>query len=126
MHTSPDLSGVSQNVNVVSRSPALSRQEELTLQDYADRMSTAAAMLAQLNASVVRENVTTIPSAGPIPGHMSNGNWIPSPNWITNYVSTPASDSPNQFSQQPITRMKLQKAEADAIRERIMQEMNSL
>lgn len=102
-----------------------SRKEELSLQEYADRMSTAAAMLAQLNASLVRDTVTTIHVPGAQLPPPSTGTWIPGTSWITGSsasIQTPYHGDFNGGS----SRMKLQRAEADSIRERIMREMNAL
>ncbi|KZS99247.1 kinase-like protein [Sistotremastrum niveocremeum HHB9708] len=101
------------------------RTEELSLQDYADRMSTAAAMLAQLNASLVRDTVTTIHVPGAPPPPTSSGHWIPGTSWITGSSASIQSPYHGDFNGGS-SRMKLQRAEADAIRERIMKEMNAL
>ncbi len=109
----------------VDNSPALS------LDEYSERMRTAAIMLAQLNANLVREPVTNGASSesqsqwGPI-------SWLPGSSWLTTPGDHSSKTSPglgpqDQPSQhlQP-TRMRLQLSEASAIRERIMQEMLAL
>jgi phosphatidylinositol 4-kinase B len=119
------------------RSPL--HQRALSLEDYSERMKTAAIMLAQLNANLIREPVTTVtPSPGAahkstvlpiqansIPsGSSPSGTWSwvsSGANWIRGSSSGTGSDG------QPIgMRMKLQPAEATAIRDRIMQEMMAL
>ncbi|KAK0240113.1 kinase-like protein [Armillaria nabsnona] len=109
----------------VDNSPALS------LDEYSERMRTAAIMLAQLNANLVREPVTNGASSesqsqwGPI-------SWLPGSSWLTTPGDHSSKNSPglgpqDQPSQhlQP-ARMRLQLSEASAIRERIMQEMLAL
>ncbi|KAF8710889.1 PI3 PI4-kinase family, partial [Rhizoctonia solani] len=81
--------------------------EVLSMEDYSERMRTAAVMLAQLNANLVREPVTSVapgstPTAAPSPGPGAS------------------SDAASAM------RMRLQPAEAAAIRERIMAEMIAL
>jgi phosphatidylinositol 4-kinase B len=101
----------------------------LSLEDYSERMRTAAVMLAQLNSNMIRETVTTLtapdgtlttpgdrsPGAAPAGGALS---WIPGSGWITGAPS--GSDAP------AATRMRLQYTEAAAIRDRIMTEMMQL
>ncbi|VDB82984.1 unnamed protein product [Peniophora sp. CBMAI 1063] len=104
---------------------------ELSLQDYSDRMRTAAVMLAQLNANMVPD--------APAPHERSNSNsgvlgWLPSSNWFsllppsepTEPTSVPPSPHPGASSDAPGPRLKLQATEAAAIRERIMDEMLAL
>ncbi|CEL51583.1 phosphatidylinositol 4-kinase [Rhizoctonia solani AG-1 IB] len=81
--------------------------DALSMEDYSERMRTAAVMLAQLNSNLVREPVTAVapgstPTAAPSPG----------PGGSNDAASA--------------MRMRLQPAEAAAIRERIMAEMISL
>ncbi|KAF8312023.1 kinase-like protein [Clavulina sp. PMI_390] len=107
----------------------------LSLEDYSERMRTAAIMLAQLNANLIREPVTTITAPTP------NGNpptlaipTVPVPpdpaaatptSWFGgSWVSGRRSEGDNQAA--PTMRMKLQYAEATAIRDKIMQEMMAL
>lgn len=116
--------------------PTLSAREprSLTLDDYSDRMRTAAIMLAQLNANLVREPVTNISGMGipsGAPPQTRPLNWIPGSNWLTNNSESSSSRSPTHPSligAQPdmSTRMRLQYSEASAIRDRIMKEMISL
>ncbi|KAG1715702.1 hypothetical protein ID866_1465 [Astraeus odoratus] len=123
----------------------------LSLDDYSERMRTAAVMLTQLNASLVRETIT------PIPGPPTNGSptipsqndpsspanstgplsWFPGSGWlgpVNEQRSTgplhpslggkkTASDAP---SSTPSTRMRVNHSEAAAIRDRIMKEMLAL
>jgi len=123
------------------RSPR--HQAPLSLEDYSERMRTAAIMLAQLNANLIREPVTTINA----PTSTSNGatalsppelvdppqpnaaqlptlpNWLPGSNWITGGRGRSGSQSQ---APPPAMRMRLQYAEAMAIRDKIMQEMMAL
>ncbi|KAG2037292.1 kinase-like domain-containing protein [Suillus americanus] len=110
----------------------------LSLDDYSGRMRTAAVMLSQLNANLVRETVTTLPSSdstatldnssspsGPLSWLPGSG-WLGGPNHQANggplhpLLTGRAGDSP------ATTRMRVQHAEAAAIRDRIMKEMIAL
>lgn len=91
----------------------------ITLEDYSERMRTAAVMLAQLNASMMPEK--------PTPAETSGGGikWIPGTGWI---MGTNLHQS-IEFGTPPTSgsgSVKLQTGEAEAIRQRIMQEMMSL
>jgi hypothetical protein len=113
----------------------------LSLDDYSGRMRTAAIMLAQLNANLVREPLTVAPGPGMptnIPETTSSAlSWLPGSSWLGNSPDLPGGgpvhpslksgphDS-NVASTGAPTRMKLQYAEASAIRDRIMKEMLSL
>lgn len=108
-------------------------QRVLSLDEYSERMRTAAVMLAQLNANA-REPSTSSPLPG-TPSTESSLRWLPGSSWLT---VTPPAPSPNNNlsdgSQPPSTpalggvpiRMKLQTSEAAAIRSRIMDEMLAL
>ncbi|KIL69763.1 hypothetical protein M378DRAFT_69366 [Amanita muscaria Koide BX008] len=86
----------------------------LSLDEYSERMKTAAIMLAQLNANVVREPVTTVPMSA-VPSDSSNP------------TGTKSIASGNSEQHQPAAmRMRLQYSEAAAIRDRIMKEMLAL
>ncbi|KAJ1309526.1 hypothetical protein OPQ81_006299 [Rhizoctonia solani] len=94
--------------NVSPPNGQFAAQDTLSMEDYSERMRTAAVMLAQLNANLVREPVTAVASGpaattahSPVPG-------------------TSGSDAASAM------RMRLQPAEAAAIRERIMAEMIAL
>lgn len=91
----------------------------ITLEDYSERMRTAAVMLAQLNASMLPEK--------PTPAENSSGGikWIPGTGWImgTNSHQSIEFGTPPTFGSGSV---KLQTGEAEAIRQRIMQEMMSL
>lgn len=118
------------------RFPSLS--QDMTMDDYSERMRTAASMLAQLNASLVKEPVTTIPDhpeadSPPPPPPAATGSgplrWLPGKGWILGAVasslSSRAAVDPSSAAPTP-TRMKLQPSEVAAITERIMQEMLAL
>lgn len=101
----------------------------LSLDEYSERMRTAAVMLAQLNANLAREPVTT--PGTPTSESASPLRWLPGSSWLT--VTPPSADNqgpsegtgPAHPSNAPL-RMKLQPAEAAAIRNRIMNEMLAL
>lgn len=100
-------------------SSATNGGDDLTLDDYSERMRTAAVMLAQLNANLARETARAGDSSPQPPRR-----WLPGPpaegaeSSSSNFASAP--------EHQPSTRLRLQYAEATAIRERIMKEMLSL
>ncbi|KAG8912637.1 Phosphatidylinositol 4-kinase pik1alpha (PI4-kinase)(PtdIns-4-kinase) [Tulasnella sp. 408] len=118
-----------------------SASQDLTMDEYSERMRTAASMLAQLNANLVKEPVTTIQppealsgsgdAATPAPAARGTGplRWLPGKGWILGAVagaySSRASDPGNPSAPLQM-KMKLQPAEVAAITERIMQEMLSL
>lgn len=135
------------------RSPSTSAsggERTLSLDDYSERMRTAAIMLAQLNASLVREMVTplskptghgtdvTQEAVQDISSSLGPLSWLPGSNWLGVGTSDGTSGSPVHPSlggnrlphdttiSAPITRMRVQHAEAAAIRDRIMQEMLAL
>jgi phosphatidylinositol 4-kinase len=95
----------------------------ITLEDYSERMRTAAVMLAQLNASMV--------ASVPEPQHSSSNalSWIPGTGWIKGSAA-PEKDKVDQL---PIAvgqgqggKLRLAAAQAAAIRDRIMEEMMAL
>lgn len=95
----------------------------LSLDEYSERMRTAAIMLAQLNASIsARESAPAVSPAEPTSSWGPMG-WLPGSNWLT--VTPPVSASSPMDHHLP-SRMRLQPADASGIRERIMQEMLSL
>ena len=93
--------------------------DDLTLDDYSERMRTAAVMLAQLNANLVRETARAGDSSSQ-----------PHRRWLSGPPAEGAGPSGSNFAsapdQQPSQRLRLQFAEAAGIRERIMKEMMSL
>lgn len=106
-----------------------SQKPVITLEDYSERMRTAAVMLAQLNASLV-PTVPEQPPAGPSSGPLSR---IPGSGWIMGSSSSSVPPSPNPAALHPGdpvvatgTKLRLGAAEATAIRERIMEEMMAL
>ncbi|KAI0636865.1 kinase-like protein [Trametes polyzona] len=110
----------------------------LSLDEYSERMRTAAVMLAQLNASLVREPVTAVTAPGmppPPPETSMLGaplRWLPGSSWLTggpagSSAPSPAPGTPAEGAAAPTPmRMKLQPSEAAAIRDRIMEEMLAL
>ncbi|THH16349.1 hypothetical protein EW146_g4282 [Bondarzewia mesenterica] len=122
------------------------RASGLSLEDYSERMRTAAVMLAQLNANLVWEPNAPAPSLPPgVPERPSDPSssgplsWLPGTAWFS---ISPPSSSPSPVGIGPIhpslagtsreksplapARMKLHPAEAAAIRDRIMKEMLAL
>lgn len=105
----------------------------LSLEDYSERMRTAAVMLAQLNSNVVREPVTTISAPGTAPVTteatvpLAALSWIPGSSWLPGLGTAGISAAgPGFDANPPAMRMRLQRSEAQAIRDRIMQEMLAL
>ncbi|QRV85795.1 phosphatidylinositol 3- and 4-kinase [Ceratobasidium sp. AG-Ba] len=107
------------------------QQDTLSMEDYSERMRTAAVMLAQLNTNLVREAVTTAAVPGTLPtspAPASDANtgvlsWIPGTGWI---MGSNAGGGAGGNDPPPGMRMRLQPTEAAAIRERIMAEMIAL
>ena len=101
------------------RSSTTDGGDDLTLDDYSERMRTAAVMLAQLNANLARETARAGDSSSQPPKR-----------WLSGAPAEggESSDSNLALAQeyQPSKRLRLQYAEAKAIRERIMKEMMSL
>lgn len=150
MRRSQSGSGNVQTSNGTTAPPAMGQSNDghgvLSLDDYSERMRTAAIMLAQLNANMVREQVSPMPIphsasiGGPVPvtpdttAPTSRGTWIPGTSWLTGSSSTTSNDatSPHPDHHPPMTptpsqgRMRLQHAEAQQIRDRIMKEMLAL
>ncbi|KAH0830583.1 kinase-like protein [Lanmaoa asiatica] len=123
----------------------------LSLDDYSERMRTAAIMLAQLNTNLIRETVTLLSKPmghGTDAAHgtvqdissSSSGSlsWLPGSSWLGVGTSDGTSSGPVHPSlvgnprphdittSTPVTRMRVQHAEAATIRDRIMQEMLAL
>ncbi|KAF8831285.1 hypothetical protein HHX47_DHR1000414 [Lentinula edodes] len=105
----------------------------ISLDEYSERMRTAAIMLAQLNANLVREptNGSAVPDGAHSSGPLS---WIPGSSWLSN-SNEPPKTAPHltgrgtgsqDFGKPQPSRMRLQASEASAIRDRIMQEMLAL
>ncbi|KAI0780822.1 kinase-like protein [Trametes elegans] len=110
----------------------------LSLDEYSERMRTAAVMLAQLNASLVREPVTAVTAPGmppPPPEPSMLGaplRWLPGTAWLGGAPANGSAPPPGSGGSGPagdapqVMRMKLQASEAAAIRDRIMEEMLAL
>ncbi|KAA1471153.1 kinase-like protein [Dentipellis sp. KUC8613] len=117
-----------------TNSPSLAGKA-LSLEDYSERMRTAAVMLAQLNANLVWE-----PTAGPSSEPSGPLGWLPGSNWFSigpppatphggplhPSLTGPSHDNSGSSSANQPARMKLQPSEAAAIRDRIMKEMLAL
>ena len=111
-----------------SDSVSLSAAHVLSLDEYSERMRTAAVMLAQLNSNLAP---TATPAPGsPMPESASPLRWFPGGSWLT---VTPPQDaqagnetgSSSHPGSTPM-RLRLPPAEAQAIRNRIMNEMLAL
>lgn len=100
----------------------------LSLDEYSERMRTAAIMLAQLNSNL-RELVTPIPQSGPSKNQQSprSKSCFADSKWLgdSDNSSLKGANHPSG-PEHPTYRMKLQQTEAAAIRDRIMQEMLAL
>ncbi|KAF4608477.1 Phosphatidylinositol 4-kinase pik1alpha (PI4-kinase)(PtdIns-4-kinase) [Pleurotus pulmonarius] len=135
LHISPSFSFGPSPAATPTMAAITPQGQTLTLDDYSERMRTAAVMLAQLNLNLVREPITsvTLPNGQPALPESSSGplSWLPGSRWLLDH-STPSSPSQNGLSSpidhpQPApTRMRLQPSEAYAIRDRIMKEMIAL
>jgi len=117
-----------------------SQTQNLTLEDYSERMRTAAVMLSQLNANLVREqvNATSGPQEGQSITPARSSKWLSGSSWFT--VVAPPSPSAREGGplhpslaglspEQPVSQLQrpiLQPSEAAAIRDRIMDEMLAL
>jgi len=109
-------------------------------------MRTAAVMLAQLNANLVRESVTALPMTPGLPANLDvqlsvsgSLSWIPGSSWLAGASDQASSGGPihpslpggqyqntSSSSSAVSSRMKVQFSEAAAIRDRIMTEMLAL
>lgn len=93
----------------------------ITLEDYSERMRTAAVMLAQLNASLVPPKEETKTTTGPLV------RWIPGTGWITGSKDAAPPEDPHVPGGGGAGgKLRLAAAQAAAIRERIMEEMMAL
>ncbi|KAG1756746.1 kinase-like protein [Suillus paluster] len=113
----------------------------LSLDDYSERMRTAAVMLSQLNANLIREAVTTLPASDPTTTPIGSGaaplssgplSWLPGTGWLggphhqANSGPLHPSLAGRAGESPATTRMRVQHAEVAAIRDRIMKEMIAL
>ncbi|KAJ7285818.1 kinase-like protein [Mycena rebaudengoi] len=94
----------------------------ISLDEYSERMRTAAIMLAQLNANLAREPMGGIPGmpAG-LPDVTVPLRWLPGSSWLMAGANADQGGGGTEG-----TRMRLQYSEAAAIRDRIMKEMMDL
>ncbi|KAJ9095191.1 hypothetical protein QFC19_007646 [Naganishia cerealis] len=98
----------------------------ITLEDYSERMRTAAVMLAQLNASMMSDRTTGAPESKNTGGALG---WITgsgSSVHVNGGPSVQGEPTPVQPAHLGASRLRLAPAEATAIRDRIMAEMMSL
>ncbi|KAJ7905509.1 kinase-like protein [Mycena olivaceomarginata] len=93
----------------------------ISLDEYSERMRTAAIMLAQLNANLAHHPTSHIPGipAG-LPDVTVPLRWLPGSSWLTGNTEQSTADS------QTNGRLRLQYSEASGIRDRIMKEMMDL
>ncbi|KAJ7219289.1 kinase-like domain-containing protein [Mycena pura] len=114
---------ISRSISQASDSSPEPPQESasvISLDEYSERMRTAAIMLAQLNANLAHPSTSHIPGMPVgLPDVTVPLRWIPGSSWLTS-SDQGAADS------QPSARMRLQYSEASAIRDRIMKEMIDL
>ena len=117
-----------------------SRAPVLSLDEYSQRMRTAAIMLAQLNASLIREATVIANPENPGPGpdpQNAMSSWFPMANWLVGVNTTNPSGplhpslagtakSQPAATAQGSVKYRLQQTEVAAIRDRIMQEMLAL
>ncbi|KAJ7940622.1 kinase-like protein [Mycena leptocephala] len=102
-----------------SPEPARELGSVISLDEYSERMRTAAIMLAQLNANLAHQPVIPgIPTG--LPDVTVPLRWLPGSSWLTGSADQSTADS------QSSGRMRLQFSEASGIRDRIMQEMMDL
>ncbi|CAL1704406.1 unnamed protein product [Somion occarium] len=124
----PQLNGSHTQQPTSSNVEGPSSTRVLSLDEYSERMRTAAVMLAQLNANLTRESITLPPPGTPTipPDSASPFRWLPNSSWISG-SNEPSRDQPQAgpSSSAPM-RMRLAYAEAAAIRSRIMDEMLAL
>ncbi|KAH7889675.1 kinase-like protein [Phlebopus sp. FC_14] len=155
--STPSTSSSTPRPSTPTNTSASGNERVLSLDDYSERMRTAAVMLAQLNANLVRDVVTPLPvpngtgtvmgpvtatpETTPIASSTSLGplSWLPGSSWLgpssdsllsgplhPSLGGRPKSVSTPSPASVPATRMRVQHAEAAAIRQRIMQEMLAL
>jgi phosphatidylinositol 4-kinase B len=125
----------------VPSSSSLLGGDALSLDDYSERMRTAAVMLAQLNANMSRELVPPTNSSPDTASSGSSRSWLPGSSWLGSTSSSTSSSAEQPYptgrstshlsieQQHPgalSPRLKLQYSEAAAIRNRIMKEMMAL
>jgi hypothetical protein len=95
----------------------------ITLEDYSERMRTAAVMLAQLNASMMSDRTTGAPEPATTGGGALG--WITG-SGVNGAPSVQGEPTPVHPAHLGAARLRLAPAEATAIRDRIMAEMMSL
>ncbi|PIL24090.1 hypothetical protein GSI_13842 [Ganoderma sinense ZZ0214-1] len=128
---SPPTSDPSTPARQTSQGP--SPQRVISLDEYSERMRTAAVMLAQLNANL---GPSAIPGTPAPPSDSSligtPLRWLPGTSWLSGssangngYPTTPGGVGSDPMTPAPM-RMRLQASEAAAIRDRIMEEMLAL
>lgn len=133
----PGFSGPFPGAEAVPATAVSHGENVLSLEEYSERMRTAAVMLAQLNASMTYETVSSSPIVGP--GQSPNpasSRWFSTskdPETSPGGVAEPKgplhpSLGGSHVARQgtPTVRRKLSPVEAGAIRERIMKEMLAL
>ncbi|KAI1795771.1 kinase-like protein [Ganoderma leucocontextum] len=128
---SPPTSDPSTPARQPSQGP--SQQRVLSLDEYSERMRTAAVMLAQLNANLAPSAIPGMP-APPTDSSIIGAplRWLPGTSWLTG-SSTNGNGQPatqggtggDATASAPM-RMRLQPSDAAAIRDRIMEEMLAL
>jgi hypothetical protein len=118
----------------------ITQTQNLTLEDYSERMRTAAVMLSQLNSSLIPEQPTTgsVTQERSLSAPAGPSKWLAGSTWFT--IVAPQSPATREggplhpslagiSQEQPASqaqRVKLQSSEASGIRDRIMDEMLAL
>ncbi|KAF7363461.1 Phosphatidylinositol 4-kinase [Mycena sanguinolenta] len=102
-------------------SPDPSRElASVSLDEYSERMRTAAIMLAQLNANLAQHSMGIPGIPAGLPDVSVPLRWLPGSSWLTRGGDQNATDG------QTNGRLRLQYSEAAGIRDRIMKEMMDL
>lgn len=133
-NTSAGPSQVQQSISDRSETTQSRRENAssrvLSLDEYSERMRTAAVMLAQLNSSLMRESIIASGGSAAALDSPSPLRWVPGANWLTGSSASgsqqPGRDQPGPSIASPMPQMRLQPMEAQAIRNRIMSEMLAL
>ncbi|EJF65958.1 kinase-like protein [Dichomitus squalens LYAD-421 SS1] len=128
----PNGAITSDHSSTPARQLSQGQQRVLSLDEYSQRMRTAAVMLAQLNANLVPPAVPGLPTTPSDTSIISAPlRWLPGTSWLADAISNgngqPSTPSGAQGDAAAApTRMRLQASEAAAIRDRIMEEMLAL
>ncbi len=128
---SPPTTHPSTPARQLSQGP--NQQRVISLDEYSERMRTAAVMLAQLNANLGPSNIPGTPAPSTDSSIIGAPlRWLPGTSWLSGssangsgYPATPGGAGGDPMTPAPM-RMRLQASEAAAIRDMIMEEMLAL